>query len=542
MSTFISSIESIAGGVLNEPFLSRALELGGQHGSMMENEMRIVGVICLYAIALGSATGPSVCRAQTAVRRPATSNGSLAAYSLATQVDAADSRRTLIGMQYESYFFHSLYLPGFDPGSGTTAEAVPLLGRYNSYDVSVIKKHEATFEYLGIDWLLLDWSNMLSMTPAWEEHKGATRELEQTTTLLFKVYSELQKQGLHPPKLVIMLGWQGPATTQPGKRLDKISAWLQANLLNKPEYKDLWLYYQGKPLLTVLDVTNCTQLPKLNEEFAAGPWTVRWMGSQLQDSHAEDCGFWSWMDGPIQQKVTYRNGIAEETVVTPASFPMPPTGTGWLDSHAAGRDHGVPYLESWEVAFESRPKFIQIHQWNEFAGQTHPRDEPHGAASKHIIYGDEYNLEFSDDIEPTQVDACTNSGCGGWGYYYVNLTKALISLYRGETPDITVMALSGPAGPGTIGGQDLPLTWTCIGKQPRSYSLRLDGTVIAKHIRERSYSLDLTRVTSGKHQVTLLAEGVHTYFDLNAMKRTKRTQFPIPVVSSISFTYSPGAD
>ena len=95
-----------------------------------------------------------------------------------------------------------------------------------------------------------------------------------------------------------------------------------------------------------------------------------------------------------------------------------------LSPRAVGKRHGASYLESWKVAFESRPKFIQIHQWNEYAEQ--------------------YNLEFSDEMEPTALDKCGYRGCGGWGYYYMNLTKALISLYRKETPDITVLALSGP--------------------------------------------------------------------------------------------------
>ena len=75
---------------------------------------------------------------------------------------------------------------------------------------------------------------------------------------------------------------------------------------------------------------------------------------------------WSWMDGPIRQIVTRSGGAAEETVVTPASFTFP--GKGWRHPSAIGRDHGSPYLQSWKVAFESKPKFIQIHQWNEFAG------------------------------------------------------------------------------------------------------------------------------------------------------------------------------
>jgi hypothetical protein len=496
--------------------------------------------LCVLAFVL-SRSG-RVCPAQFREGKLGPAIGSRPSGQAARDLDAASSPRTLIGMQYETYFFRSLYLPGFDPGSGETAEAVPLLGKYNSYDVNVIKKHEEWFEYLGIDWLLIDWSNMLSMKPAWEEHSGATRELEETTALLFKTYTQLQREGKRPPKLVIMLGLQGPPHTMVVERLNRILAWMHANLLDKPEYKNLWLYYHGKPLLTVLALTTCGHIGNLSKGFAASDWTVRWMGSQLQDTHADDCGFWSWMDGPIRQKVTYKDGIAEETVVTPASFPISlpdATGTGWLDAHAVGRDHGAPYLESWRVAFESRPKFIQIHQWNEFAGQKHPRTEAQGRGSKHIVYGDEYNQELSDDIEPTRLDACTNSGCGGWGYYYVNLTKALISLYRNQTPDITVMALSGPSQPGVVKEKQWPLTWKSIGTPPSSYTLRLDGKSVAENIQGERYMLDLSKVAPGKHRVTLLANGVHTYFDLAPERLTQKSNAPLPVMSTIELTYAP---
>jgi hypothetical protein len=241
------------------------------------------------------------------------------------------------------------------------------------------------------------------------------------------------------------------------------------------------------------------------------------------------------MDGTIRQEVTYNSGTAEETVVTPSAFPVP---GGWLDPRTVGRDHGAPYLESWKVAFETRPKFIQIHQWNEFAGLK----EGHGGGARHDSYGDEYNLEYSDDIEPTQMDKCAYRGCGGWGYYYVNLTKALISLYRKETSDITIMALSGPFQPVVVKENRLPLTWSTIGKAPRSYSFQVDGKVVADRIKIKGekYMLDLSKLPPGKHRVTLIANGAHTYFDLSPEKLTEKASKPLPVVAWIEFTYSPG--
>ncbi len=451
---------------------------------------------------------------------------------------------SLVGVQYETWF-----TPG-NAGSWKTTEAVPVLGKYNSFDANVLRKHEEWFEDLGVNWLLLDWSNMLWTKPEWEEHQGASHELEESTLLLFKTYSKLETEGKHPPKLVLMIGLQnGPLVPHAVQRLNGIIAWTKTNFLDKPEFKDLWLYYHGKPLLVILFFTSnpCVDVRQLTSDtpLEARDWTVRWMASQLQDNHADRCGMWSWMDGPIRQIVTYNQAIPEESVVTPASFPFP--GKGWLHPAAVGRDHGSPYLQSWGVAFESRPKFIQIHQWNEFAGQMEgqgfsanywesPAEMSSTGQRPSNIYADEYNLEFSDDIEPVQMDKCAYRGCGGWGYYYLNLTEAILSLYRGATPDITVMTLSGPAQPAVVKEKEIVLKWEVLGKKPSTFTVQLDGKVVADHIQGPSYPLNLTQVPAGKHRVTVIADGAHTYFDLSPVKLASRSSKPLPVASTIEFT------
>ena len=364
--------------------------------------------------------------------------------------------------------------------------------------------------------------------------RGSTGEIETSTALLFKTYRQLEKEGRHPPKLVIMLGLQNGRLIPNGvERMNNLIAWTKANFLDKPEYRDLWLYYHGKPLLTILYHVrlDCAEIQAGTRGIVAPDWTVRYVGSQLQDTHVENCGLWSWMDGTIRQAVTRRDGSAEETVVTPSAFPMP---GGWLDPRAIGRDHGSPYLESWEVAFETRPKFVQIHQWNEFEGQVEGR----GSGPARTTYGDEYNLEFSDDIEPTKMDQCAYRGCGGWGYYYMNLTKAILSLYRQATPDITVLTLSAPFQP-VVKEKNLHLQWRTLGRVPQSYALELDGQVVADPLLGSSYSLALTTTRPGKHRITLTAHGVHTYFDLSPGKLTTQSPRPLPVTSEIEFTYSP---
>ena len=127
----------------------------------------------------------------------------------------------------------------------------------------------------------------------------------------------------------------------------------------------------------------------------------------------------------------------------------------------------------------------------------------------------------------------------------LNLTTALISLYRNQTPDITVLALSGPAHPSVVKGMKLPLKWELIGRQPASYTLQLDDKTIAENIHGENYVMDISHVRPGRHRVRLIANGAHTYFDLAPEKQAVRSATPLPVTSTIEFTmdltYTPGS-
>ena len=180
-------------------------------------------IACLGAILMA---GGVVCRgAGDALPSAAAASGIL---------EATRYSGSLIGLQYET-FFTPHNVSGYE-----TAEAIPILGKYSSKDVSVIRKHEEWFEDLGIDWLLIDWSNMLWSQPEWEKHEGSTGEIEASTALLFETYRQLEREGKHPPKLVIMLGFQNGEPVLNGvQRLNAIIAWTKANFLDKPEYKNL---------------------------------------------------------------------------------------------------------------------------------------------------------------------------------------------------------------------------------------------------------------------------------------------------------------
>lgn len=56
---------------------------------------------------------------------------------------------------------------------------------------------------------------------------------------------------------------------------------------------------------------------------------------------------------------------------------------------------------------------------------------------------DSYSVEYSDDYEPVSLTAPGFRGDnGGWGFYYLNLTRALVEIYNGQADDVTVMAVA----------------------------------------------------------------------------------------------------
>ena len=94
---------------------------------------------------------------------------------------------------------------------------------------------------------------------------------------------------------------------------------------------------------------------------------------------------------------------------------------GWLSEYAYGRRGGWTYVESFKHALRVKPRFIEIHQFNEFAGQP----EGHGYGPNKDVYVDSYSVELSDDIEPVSLTAPAYRGEGAWGFFYLNLTRAL---------------------------------------------------------------------------------------------------------------------
>ena len=233
-----------------------------------------------------------------------------------------------------------------------------------------------------------------------------------------------------------------------------------------------------------------------------------------------------WM-GQLTLPSHMKNGKAEAVTVTPSFF----NALGWTGPGAYGRRGGTTYLQTFQTALQHRPQVIFLHQFNEYSGQR----DGHGMGADHSIYVDTYNVELSDDLEPVSPTAPGYRGDGGWGFYYLNLTRALMALYRDRGKGSTLLAVSSPARMAVADADFLPVTWTTLGPPVERFTLLVDGQPLQRGVRGTSAQLSLQGLAQGLHMLTVAAEGAQTRYPLSWTGLDEPLTQPIPVPRRCAF-------
>ena len=312
---------------------------------------------------------------------------------------------------------------------GDSVEALPHLGRYASVSLDAIRSQAAQLTQAGVDVIIEDWTNNLWSRSSWGERQANIQELVNATSLHLGVYASLRRtEKWDVPQFVLLLGLNnGPTTPLPAlvEELDFIAAAYLANATLAGSFPQL----DGKPLVLIFDGTGAN-----HTGFSHPAFTIRWMASQLQATPAfARRGYWSWMDGSLAPQITAApsGGAAEAVTLAPAFF----SRGGWLNpAGAMGRSGGLTLLATLASALAATrgagqplPRFVNVCQFNEFAGQ------PNNSTTD---YTDSYSPDLSNDLEPTSPFGCAyprpgGVRCGGgWGYRGLNavaLVRAALS-------------------------------------------------------------------------------------------------------------------
>jgi hypothetical protein len=278
----------------------------------------------------------------------------------------------------------------------------PEEGYFLATDRWVIRRNLSMIADAGIDTLIFDVSNAFTY--------------EDTYIPLCEIAEDMKSKGEPVPKLCFMTWSASPDTAKK----------LYDDFYSKGLYPDLWLQWQGKPLMlgkpedTMRDGAHLA--PAIKDFFT---WRETWF---------EPAGFhpgkdkWTWGGwNPVGYGFD-TPGIPEELSVSVATHPIDNRGRSWHDNAEPPRDKfrlcketplGLSFDEQWKHAFAVDPQFVFVTGWNEWQASRFLVGQP-GVANPQYdapvpqftgyptkpgdsYFVDEYNEEYSRDIEPMRA-------------------------------------------------------------------------------------------------------------------------------------------
>lgn len=288
----------------------------------------------------------------------------------------------------------------------------PLYGYYHSADPWVLRRHAQLLADAGVDVLIFDTTNAISYPEVYFE--------------ILKSFEDLRRQGGHTPQVAFMVN------TEAGKTAQQIY-----EALYKPGlYQDLWFSWKGKPLL-ICDPADASSEVKDFFTLRAAHWPFELVNTQnawhWETTYPQAFGYTDDPKRPEEINVSVAQNLrADNGKVTNMSEGFA-RGRSFHDGNqniAHGSvDQGYNFQEQWKRVSQLDPPFVFITGWNEWvAGRF-------SAPGKPVIFVDQFDEEFSRDIEPQK---------GGHGDDYYYQMVANIRRYKG------VPVLRAPSAASTI--------------------------------------------------------------------------------------------
>lgn len=280
--------------------------------------------------------------------------------------------------------------------------AEPLYGYYHSADPWVLRRHAQLLADAGVDVMIFDTTNARSYPEVYLE--------------ILKTFEEVRREGGHTPQVAFMVN------TKAGKTALEI----YRTLYQPGFYRDLWFSWQGKPLL-ICDPKEATDELKSFFTLRAAHWPFTLVDTPYawhwEATYPQPYGYTDDADKPEQLNVSVAQNLrADNGKVTNMS-----EGAARGRSFHDGQQHIAPgsvnqgynFEEQWQRAFKLNPPFVMITGWNEWtAGRF-------SAPGKPVVFVDQFDEEFSRDIEPQK---------GGHGDNYYYQMVANIRRYKGAPP------------------------------------------------------------------------------------------------------------
>jgi len=291
-------------------------------------------------------------------------------------------------------------------------------GYYHSSDPYVLRKNITMLANAGVDFVFIDFTN-----------GGIDWSIIDpfcTTALALK------QQGIQVPRIVFFLNTGAKA----------VMSQLYNDYYSQNKYKDLWFYWDGKPLIMESADSAATQTIK---DF----FTFRDTWAFQSDQHDQ----WRFIDDYPQRYSWHTDANTPEQICVSRSMGAPLYTIGSVNNKGSSytKAKGTPqydqymecprtpygdfFEEQWSQAHTLNPSIVLVSGWNELtAGAWHGLNGSHmfmkspvPPAPNDWYMVDEFNVEFNRDIEPVK-GYCTDN------YYYQMISH--IRKYKGmQAPD-----------------------------------------------------------------------------------------------------------
>lgn len=281
----------------------------------------------------------------------------------------------------------------------------PIYGYYRGDDTWVLRKQAELLTNAGVDVIFTDNTN-------------GTNTWRNAYTALMETWTEAMNDGVKTPKVSFIL---------PFFNSDDTNLQLQSlyyDIYRTGNYQNLWFYWEGKPMLMAMKSAVSNPL-SLTESSIANFFTFRTPQPAYVTPRTAALS-WGWLS-MYPQALYYRNSAArkagdvEQMTVGIAMNHNYVTGelASMNGEHIAGRSYtstdperyqregaeaskwGYNFEEQWNYALQIDPSVVFVTGWNEYRVGRYEMWPTESGGSENA-FPDQYNDEFSRDIEPTK--------------------------------------------------------------------------------------------------------------------------------------------
>jgi hypothetical protein len=278
----------------------------------------------------------------------------------------------------------------------------PLFGYYLSADPWVLRRHAQLLSAAGIDTLIFDVTNGPTYPDVYNK--------------LCEVFTQIRGSGGRTPHIAFMVN------TQAGETARRI----YLDLYKPGRFRDLWFFWQGKPLLICdpneadAELRSFFTLRRAHWPFTQvnTPYAWHW-----EAAHPQVYGYTTDPKRPEEVNVSVAQNLrardGQVTNMSAGNARGRGFANGKADHAATAVDRGANFAEQWQRAISLDPPFVMVTGWNEWiAGRF-------GEPGKRVEFVDQFNQEYSRDIEPMK---------GGHADHYYYQLVAGVRRFKGIAP------------------------------------------------------------------------------------------------------------